>query len=111
MAAIWHVAAQQGGCRAKYECVACWQRGREEGARWLFVSRQADGGSLGGKKTVPGSCAVDVSRSRHFCCNVILLFIRQAGVSLGTQLRFIRSIFGGEPALSLISVRWYPRPD
>lgn len=49
--------------------------GRREPGGYLSADRQT--GALQGEKTVPGSCAVDVSR--HFCCNVILLFIRQAG--------------------------------
>lgn len=80
----------------------CRMLAAREGGGSLPVICQPTGrrGLSGGIKPVPGSCAVDVSR--HFCCNVILLFVRQAGVSLGTQLQFIRSIFGGEPALCLL---------
>lgn len=48
------------------------------GAWWLFVSQQAEGALRG--NPVPGSCAADVCGLKlPLCCNVILLFIRQAG--------------------------------
>lgn len=62
------------------------------GAWWLFVSQQAEGALWG--NPVPGSCAADVFGLKSpLCCNVILLFIRQAGVSFHRQVWFIRSIF------------------
>ncbi len=51
------------------------------GAWWLFVSQQAEGALRG--TPVPGRCscaAAPCGLKLPLCCNVIQLFIRQAGV-------------------------------